>query len=74
MPLFGLDELADAAAIVRRVVPPTPAYAWPLLAKAIGAEVVVKHENHTPTGSSKPAAGWFMSMRCAAPGRGRTGS
>jgi threonine dehydratase len=57
MPLFGLDELADAAAIVRRVVPPTPAYAWPLLAKAIGAEVVVKHENHTPIGAFKVRGG-----------------
>jgi threonine dehydratase len=32
MPLFTLDELAAAAAIVRTFVPPTPAYAWPLLA------------------------------------------
>ena len=57
MPLFTLDELAATAAIVRGVVPPTPAYAWPLLAKAIGAEVVVKHENHTPTGSFKARGG-----------------
>ncbi len=57
MPLFTLDELAATAAIVRDVVPPTPAYAWPLLAKAIGAEVVVKHENHTPTGSFKARGG-----------------
>lgn len=57
MPLFTLDELAATAAIVRGVVPPTPAYAWPLLAKTIGAEVVVKHENHTPTGSFKARGG-----------------
>jgi len=57
MPLFTLDELAGAAAVVRSVVAPTPAYAWPLLAKAAGAEVVVKHENHTPTGSFKARGG-----------------
>ena len=57
MPLFTLDELADAAAIVRRVVPPTPAFAWPLLAKAIGAAVIVKHENHTPIGAFKVRGG-----------------
>jgi threonine dehydratase len=57
MPLFSLDELATAAAIVRPVVPPTPAYAWPLLGKRVGAEVVVKHENHTPTGSFKIRGG-----------------
>jgi threonine dehydratase len=53
MPLFTRDELEAAAAIVRSFVPPTPAYAWPLLAARIGAEVIVKHENHTPTGSFK---------------------
>jgi threonine dehydratase len=57
MPLFNLDELAEAAAIVRRGVPPTPAYAWPLLAKATGAAVVVKHENHTPIGAFKVRGG-----------------
>jgi threonine dehydratase len=57
MPLFTLDELAAATAIVRRFVAPTPAYAWPLLAKTVGAEVVVKHENHTPTGSFKARGG-----------------
>jgi len=57
MPLFTLDELAVAAATVRGLMPPTPAYAWPLLAGKIGAEVIVKHENHTPTGSFKARAG-----------------
>jgi len=57
MALFTLDELADAAAIVRGAVPPTPAYAWPLLAEMLGAEVIVKHENHTPTGSFKARGG-----------------
>jgi threonine dehydratase len=53
MPLFTLDELEATTATVRSLVPPTPAYAWPLLAKRTGAEVVVKHENHSPTGSFK---------------------
>jgi len=53
MPLFTLDELEAATSVVRTLVAPTAAYAWPLLARIIGAEVVVKHENHTPTGSFK---------------------
>jgi threonine dehydratase len=57
MPLFTLDELAAAAATVRSYVPPTPAYAWPLLAERVGATVIVKHENHTPTGSFKARGG-----------------
>src|SRR5580692_7463624 len=57
MPLFSLDELKEAAAAIRPIVPPTPAYAWPLLAKRVGSTVVVKHENHTPTGSFKARGG-----------------
>jgi threonine dehydratase len=57
MPLFTLDELATAATIVRSFVPQTPAYAWPLLRQRLGIEVIVKHENHTPTGSFKARGG-----------------
>ena len=53
MPLFTLDELEAAIGVVRAFVPRTPTYTWPLLAKRAGTEVVVKHENHTPTGSFK---------------------
>jgi len=58
MRLFSLDDLHAAAALVGAVVPPTPAYAWPLLAAKVGATVVVKHENHTPTGSFKARGGF----------------
>jgi threonine dehydratase len=57
MPLFSLDELNEAAAAIRPIVPPTPAYAWPLLAQHVGATVVVKHENHTPVGAFKVRGG-----------------
>jgi threonine dehydratase len=57
MPLFSLDELRDATTIVRSFVPPTPAYAWPLLRQRTGIELVVKHENHTPTGAFKARGG-----------------
>lgn len=57
MPMFTLDELEAATRIVRGFVPPTPAYAWPLLRQRLGVEVIVKHENHTPTGSFKARGG-----------------
>jgi threonine dehydratase len=57
MPLFSLADLADATAVVRTFVPPTPAYGWPLLRKRTGVEVVVKHENHAPTGAFKARGG-----------------
>ncbi|RBO54247.1 threonine dehydratase [Rhodovulum sp. BSW8] len=52
-PLFSLDDLEEAARLVHARMPPTPQYPWPLLAEATGAEVWVKHENHTPTGAFK---------------------
>ena len=57
MPLFTLAELEAAAALVYRTMPPTPQYAWPLLAERFGSEVWVKHENHTPTGAFKVRGG-----------------
>ena len=56
-PPFTLAELDRAAALVGRFVPPTPQYAWPLLAEVVGTEVWVKHENHTPTGAFKVRGG-----------------
>ena len=55
--MFDLAELERAHEVVGRAVPPTPAYAWPLLAERLGASVVVKHENHTPTGAFKVRGG-----------------
>lgn len=56
-PLFTRGELAAAVERVRATVPPTPQYAWPQLARRTGAEVWVKHENHTPTGAFKVRGG-----------------
>jgi threonine dehydratase len=55
--MFNLDQLERAHAIVGAAVPPTPAHRWPLLAERLGADVVVKHENHTPTGAFKVRGG-----------------
>lgn len=57
MTLFTLDGLNAAAALIRPVVPETPAYEWPLLSKRTGAKVWVKHENHTPIGAFKVRGG-----------------
>lgn len=57
MPLFSLADLESAAQLVHTRMPPTPAYAWPLLSARLGAEVWVKHENHTPIGAFKVRGG-----------------
>ena len=53
--MFDLPALEAAARLVHANFPPTPQYAWPLLAARTGAEVWVKHENHTPTGAFRCA-------------------
>ena len=55
--MLSLQDVEDAAAIVHAAMPATPQYAWPLLARRTGAEVWVKHENHTPTGAFKVRGG-----------------
>jgi len=55
--MFDLRQLERAHELVGAAVPPTPAYAWPLLAQRLGTTVVVKHENHTPTGAFKVRGG-----------------
>ena len=52
-----LQTLDDAAAIVYRTMAPTPQYPWPLLKARLGADIWVKHENHTPTGAFKLRGG-----------------
>ncbi len=55
--MFDLPALEAASEVVHAVMPPTPVYAWPLLAARAGAEMWVKHENHTPTGAFKVRGG-----------------
>src|SRR3954469_6556723 len=55
--MFTLAELEAVLPIVRAGVPPTPQFAWPLLKARTGVDVVVKHENHTPTGAFKVRGG-----------------
>ena len=62
---FEMTELQRAAALVGRVMPPTPQYAWPKLKERAGCTVWVKHENHTPTGAFKVRGGLVYMDRLA---------
>jgi threonine dehydratase len=55
--MFDLGQLERAQSVVGAAMPPTPAYAWPLLSERLGTTAVVKHENHTPTGAFKVRGG-----------------
>lgn len=54
---FTREEIAAARRTVYAAMPPTPQYAWPLLAGRLGCTVWTKHENHTPAGAFKLRGG-----------------
>ena len=71
--MFSISEIEAAHRLVTRTVSPTPQYAWPQLGERAGAEVWVKHENHTPTGSFKVRGActfidWLVRTRPESPG------
>jgi len=68
--LPGREEIEAAARFLAPLVPPTPQYVWPQLAAAFGAEVWLKHENHTPIGAFKArsAAVYFQKLMEREPG------
>jgi len=53
----SLEALERTADFVHSVMQPTPQHCWPLLSRRCGAEVWVKHENHTPIGAFKVRGG-----------------
>ena len=55
--MFTLAELEAAHALVLETLQPTPALRWPLLCERLGADAIVKHENHNPTGAFKVRGG-----------------
>ncbi len=70
---FSLADLDYATELVHRSIHPTPQHLWPLLSEAVGAEVWVKHENHTLTGAFKVRGGLvyvdrLLARRPAVPG------
>jgi threonine dehydratase len=65
----ALGELEADAAFVRETLLPTPQIHWPLLAERCGADVVAKHENHSPIGSFKLRGGlvYLRELRARGP-------
>lgn len=60
--LIGMSALTfagvlHAADAIAAELPPTPSWTYPALNEAVGAEVVVKHENVQPTGAFKVRGG-----------------
>ncbi len=55
--MFTRNQLDAAKTLVHAAMLPTPTFRWPLLCEALGCDVRVKHENHTPTGAFKVRGG-----------------
>ncbi len=55
--MFTREEFELARDAVDAAMGPTLASRWPLLEEAVGTEVWVKHENHTPVGAFKVRGG-----------------
>jgi threonine dehydratase len=56
-PMFSVDELKAATRVVYAQLQPSPQIHWPQLSGPTGAQVIVKHENHLPTGAFKVRGG-----------------
>jgi len=63
--MFSRNAIESAQRIVHAAFAPTPQQSWPLLSRRVGAEVWVKHENHTPVGAFKLRGGlvYFDALR-----------
>jgi threonine dehydratase len=63
--VYEPQSMEDARRIVREAMPPTPQQRWPLLDQRLGAQVWVKHENHTAVGAFKLRGGlvYFDALR-----------
>ncbi len=59
MKLPNLTTLEKATELIHQSLSPTPQIHWPLLSQRTGAEVYVKHENHTPIGAFKIRGGLY---------------
>lgn len=69
MTLATASAISAAREVVYGVMQPTPTHRYPLLDARTGAEVFVKHENHTPVGAFKVRGGLNFMTGYAAEGR-----
>ena len=55
--MFTKEKIESAAQYIYQYMTATPQYSWPQINKRVGCSVIVKHENHTPTGAFKARGG-----------------
>ncbi|WP_213005368.1 threonine ammonia-lyase [Paractinoplanes toevensis] len=67
---FSYADVCAAREIVRRYLPPTPMWSYPVLDRLAGATVLVKHENTQPVGAFKVRGGLTLLASLPDPERG----
>ena len=60
-----LRDVLDARRVIAPYLDPTPVRRYPALDDVVGAELLVKHENHQPTGAFKVRGGINLVARLA---------
>jgi threonine dehydratase len=68
---LSLDDVRAARESISRHLPPTPMWSYPLLDRAAGTSVLVKHENTQPVGAFKVRGGLTLLAGMTAAGRER---
>lgn len=71
MPIPTITDILTARHVLADRLPPTPAWSYPALNDALGATVVLKHENVQPTGAFKVRGGLTLLSRMPADERRR---
>lgn len=61
--MLSRRDFESAEELIYRSMPATPCYSWPILAQALGLDIWMKHENHTPTGAFKVRGGLVYASR-----------
>ncbi|GAA2622198.1 threonine ammonia-lyase [Paractinoplanes durhamensis] len=67
---FSYAAVEAAREVVRRYLPPTPMWSYPVLDRRAGATVLVKHENTQPVGAFKVRGGLTLLASLPDPQRG----
>jgi len=71
LPLPTFEDVLAAERTIRPLLAPTPLYRHPGLCDLLGCEVLVKHENHLPTGAFKVRGGVNLMARLSSEERER---
>src|SRR5947209_2934937 len=63
LPATTMRDVLRGRAVIRRYLPATPLFGYPALDASTGLTLLLKHENHQPTGAFKVRGGLYLLSR-----------